>query len=194
MANDNELIERILEGEQRHYAELVRRHHAKVFALCLAMLHDRASADDAAQDAFLKAYENLPEFRRDSSFSTWLYRIASNRCLDLRRAEARRRSESLEALTEGEDEKLRWLLADPRDSHHFIEEADLVRKVLARLPDDYRIILTLREMQGLDYRELSEALDCTVDSVKAKLQRARREFREMLRHISPPENVQTEKP
>jgi RNA polymerase sigma-70 factor (ECF subfamily) len=186
--NDNELIERVLAGNQDDYAELIRRHHARVFGLCVSMLGPSA-AEDAAQEVFLKAYARLKDFRRDSSFSTWLYRVASNHCLDVLRRETRRRSESLEELTEREAPTLQRLLADPRDAVRSLEDAELVRAVLDRLPEDYRLILTLREMEGLEYKELMTALDCSMDSVKAKLQRARKQFRETLRHILPPERV-----
>lgn len=188
VVSDNELIESVLSGGQDDYAELVRRHHARVAALCVSML-GRSAAEDAAQEVFLKAYARLRDFRRDSAFSTWLYRIASNHCLDALRAEARRKSESLDGLVEREGPGLQRLLADPGDAPRSFEDSELVRDVLSRLPDDYRLILTLREMEGLEYKELMEALDCSMDSVKAKLQRARRKFREVLRHILPKENV-----
>ena len=186
--SDNELIERVLAGSQDDYAELIRRHHARIAGLCVSMLGPSA-ADDAAQEVFLKAYGRLKDFRRDSAFSTWLYRVASNHCLDALRSETRRRSESLEALTEREAPSLQRLLADPRDEVRRFEDAELVRAVLDRLPEDYRLILTLRELEGLEYRELMDALDCSMDSVKAKLQRARKLFRETLRHILPSERV-----
>jgi RNA polymerase sigma-70 factor (ECF subfamily) len=148
-----------------------------------------SAADDAAQDVFLKAYDRLEDFRRDSAFSTWLYRVASNYCLDALRREARRRTESLEALTEREAPSLQRLLADPNDAVRSFEDAELVRAVLDCLPEDYRLILTLREMQGLEYKELMAVLDCSMDSVKAKLQRARRLFRETFRHIMSSEGV-----
>jgi RNA polymerase sigma-70 factor (ECF subfamily) len=188
MITDNQLIESVLAGERDDYAELVRRHHARVFGLCVSMM-GRSAAEDAAQEVFLKAYGRLKDFRRDCAFSTWLYRVASNHCLDLLRRDARRRSESLEHLVEREGPNLQRLLADPNDAARSFEDAELVRAVLARLPDDYRLILTLREMEGLEYKELMEALSCSMDSVKAKLQRARRQFREALRHILPKENV-----
>lgn len=144
-----------------------------------------STADDAAQEVFLKAYARLKDFRRDSAFSTWLYRVASNHCLDELRRDARRRTESLEALTEREAPSLQRLLAEPTDAARSLEDAELVRAVLDRLPEDYRLILTLRELEGLEYKELMAALDCTMDSVKAKLQRARRLFRDTLRHILP---------
>jgi RNA polymerase sigma-70 factor, ECF subfamily len=181
---DNELIERVLAGSREDFAELVRRHFARVLGLCASMLGPSA-ADDAGQEVFLKAYARLKDFRRDSAFSTWLYRVASNHCLDQLRRDARRRTESLEALTERESPGLQRLLAEPGDAARSLEDAELVRAVLDRLPEDYRLILTLRELEGLEYKELMAALDCSMDSVKAKLQRARRLFRETLRHILP---------
>jgi RNA polymerase sigma-70 factor (ECF subfamily) len=186
--SDNELIESVLAGNRDDYAELVRRHHARVFAVCVSML-GASAAEDAAQEVFLKAYDRLKDFRRDSTFSTWLYRVASNQCLDVLRRDARRRTESLDDLTERDGPRLQGLLADPRNEARSLEDVYLVRRVLAHLPEDYRLILTLREMEGLEYKELMAALDCSMDSVKAKLQRARRQFRETLRHILPTENV-----
>jgi RNA polymerase sigma-70 factor (ECF subfamily) len=154
-----------------------------------------SAADDAAQEVFLKAYDRLKDYRGDSAFSTWLYRVSSNHCLDMLRKESRRRSESLEALTEREGSRIERLFAEPDGAVRSSEDADLVRRVLAELPEDYRLILTLREMEGLEYKELMTALDCSMDSVKAKLQRARRQFRDVMRHILPPEGVsKTRKP
>lgn len=186
--SDNELIESVLAGNQDDYAELVRRHHARVFTLCVSML-GASAADDAAQEVFLKAFDRLKDFRRDSQLSTWLYRVASNHCLDLLRKEGRRKSESLEDLTEREGSRLQKLLVDPSDAQRSLEDTELVRAVLAKLPEDYRLILVLREMEGLEYKELMETLDCSMDSVKAKLQRARKQFKETLRHILPAESV-----
>ncbi len=187
MANeetDARLIEQVLAGETSLYAELVRRHHPRVFGLCASMLGDRTQAEDAAQDVFLKAYRRLSEFRGDAALSTWLYRVAANRCLDLLRGQSRRREESWEAFVEREGDGVRRLLAEPSSEAPLAsEEADLVQRVLSQLPPDYRLILTLREMEGLDYRELTQAMNCSLDSVKAKLRRARARFREILGHL-----------
>lgn len=177
-SSDQELIDSVLAGEQGDYAELVRRHHAKVMGVCLSMLSDEASAQDAAQDVFLKAYRALREFKGGSTFGTWLYRIASNRCLDVLRQRTRRAEDPLEAIKE-----------EPREKTDASEEKELVDRTLARLPEDYRLILTLREIEGLSYAELMEVLDCSLDSVKAKLQRARKAFAEELRHIHGPSGV-----
>jgi len=187
---DAELIELVLAGRQEAYSALVRRHHPRVMSLCVSMLGDRALAEDAAQDVFLKAYRRLRDFRGDAAFSTWLYRVASNRCLDLLRSAARRKEDSWESFVEREGDGVRRLLAESASERPLMDEdADLVRRVLGRLPEDYRLILTLREVEGLDYRELMDALDCSLDSVKAKLRRAREKFREILRHIEPSRDV-----
>lgn len=162
----------------------MRRHHAAVLSLCLSALGERSAADDAAQETFLKAYRGLGRFAGNSSFSTWLYRIASNHCLDLLRRKARERTESLDAIVEKEGEALKRLLSAGPGTGPAEEDSDLVRRVLDQLDPDYRLILTLREVSGLSYEELSEALDCTLDAVKARLQRARRRFEEILRHIT----------
>ncbi|MEK7859594.1 MAG: sigma-70 family RNA polymerase sigma factor [Elusimicrobiota bacterium] len=187
--SDLELVERVRSGESAAYAELVRRHHGDVFGLCLSMLGGAAEADDAAQDVFLKAYRSLDRFRNDASLRTWLYRIASNRCLDLLRSRARDRSESLEAILESEGGRLKDLLPVESDSSQAAENADLVERVLRQLSPEYRLILTLREGQGLDYEELAEAMGCSLDSVKARLKRARAVFEGLLRHLLQPDDV-----
>lgn len=186
--NDSELLKRVVSGDDSAYAELVRRHHGKVFGLCVSMLGNQTQAEDAAQEVFLKAYQSLSRFRGTSSFSTWLYRVASNHCLDLLRKESRQRSESLDALLEAEGDRIQRMITEP-DGERRLEDVDLVERVLKTLPPDYRLILTLREVQGLDYMEIMEAMDCSMDSVKARLRRAREALEESLRHILGSKNV-----
>ena len=107
---DNELIEGVLAGGRDEFAELVRRHHARVLWQNTNK-QNTTTTDNTTQKVFLKAYSRLKDFRRDSAFSTWLYRVASNHCLDELRRGARRRTESLEALTEREAPSFQRLLA-----------------------------------------------------------------------------------
>lgn len=181
-SRDAELVKGVLAGRREDFAELVRRHHAAVLGLCASVLGDRTAADDAAQEVFLKAYGALVDFRSDSAFTTWLHRIAVNHCLDLRRRRARRAESSLDALLEAEAPRVEALLAGG-PSRDPLEDADLAARVLAALPEEYRLILTLREVQGLSYKELMETLDCSMDAVKARLRRARESLRDSLRHI-----------
>lgn len=187
--SDAEIVRRVLAGERDAFAHLIRRHHPAIVGLCASMLHDPSQAEDAAQETFLKAFRSLDRFRRDSAFSTWVYRIASNHCLDLLRRRARERSESLEAFEEREGERVRELFAAKPDSPVSAEDADLLDRVLAELPEDYRLILTLREIQGLNYKEMADTLDCSLDAVKARLKRARQRIEQITRHFFDSGNV-----
>ena len=158
------LIDQIREGDRNAYAELVRAHQAKVLRLCASLLGE-SDAEDAAQEIFLKAYRSLASFRRDSAFSTWLYRIASNHCHDLFRRRSRQKTESLDELPES--------LLTSDDPRARAEQADLAEQILSTLSPEERLILTLREVQGLNYREIAEVLSCSLDAVKGRLKRAR---------------------
>lgn len=186
---DFELIERVRSGDREAYAGIVRRHQGKLLQLCLSLLGDPSSAEEAAQEAFLKAYRSLGGFQGYSSFATWLYRIAYNLCQDLLRQKIRRRAESWDELLEREGEGLHRLLAAGPDPAAAAEAADLIQRILARLPEEQSSALLLREIQGLSYQEIASVLGCSLDSVKARLRRARRTLGEGLRHFLGPENV-----
>jgi RNA polymerase sigma-70 factor, ECF subfamily len=181
--SDTELVKLARGGDDAAYAELVRRHYGVVVGLCGSMLGS-ARAEDAAQDVFIKAYEALGGFQGGSSFSTWVHRIAANRCLDLLRQDARRRQDSLDGMEEETPGALDRLLAGRDDAAHSVERADVIEKVLSALTPDQRLILTLREAQGLSYEELTETLGVSLDAVKARLRRARAALDEIVRHFS----------
>lgn len=167
----------------------MRKYQGKVLQLCVSTLSDPHEAEDAAQEIFIKAYQSLNKFRGASSFSTWLYRIATNHCTDLLRQKSRHRTESWEALIEKEGDQIVKLLAAPPDSHLTQEDTDLINRVLSCLSSEYRMILTLREIQGLSYQEIAVVMRCSLDSVKARLRRARQGFQDNLRHFLEPGNV-----
>ena len=181
---DSDLIGRIRSGDGEAFADLVRQYQARVIRLCTSILSDAALAEDAAQDIFLKTYRALNAFRGDASFSSWLYRIAANHCKDLLRRRAREKTESWDALVEKHGDQIQGLLAVTKDPVPTAADTELVDKVLSCLAPDYRIILTLREVQGLSYEEIAQALRCSLDAVKARLRRARQALQENLRHFS----------
>ena len=180
--SDGDLARRAADGDADAFAELVRRHAPRVRALCAATLGGPSDAEDAAQEAFLKAHRALRRFSGESSFGTWVHRIAVNHCLDLLRAAARRRSDSLEALLEADSAALGRALAEP-SSAQALEDRDTVDRLLARLPPEQRLALTLREAEGMSYEEIAAAMSCSLDSVKARIRRARAELIEMSRHF-----------
>jgi RNA polymerase sigma-70 factor (ECF subfamily) len=183
---DAELVRRVLAGDQAAYADIVRAHQAKILRLCASLLRDTSLAEDAAQDVFLKAYQALRQFRGRSSFGTWLYRIAANHCLDLLRQRRREAADSWDALVESgaaEPEPSGGAVRDPRA---VAADTDVVRRALASLPPDDQLVLTLREVEGLSYAELAEALGCSVEAVKSRLRRAREALMKNVRHFLGP--------
>jgi RNA polymerase sigma-70 factor (ECF subfamily) len=180
---DAELVARVLDDDQDAFADLVRRHHPAIHGLCLSMLGSAVEADDAAQDAFLKAYRSLSRFRGESTFGSWLYRVAANVCLDRLRRRKREKTDSWEGLVEERGDDIERLMPSTPDGSAALEDKDLVDRVLGCLSPEHRLILTLREVQGLDYRELTQTLDCSLDAVKSRLKRARQSFEEQLRHF-----------
>jgi len=187
--SDLEIIKEVLSGRREAYADLVHKYQGKVLQLCHSLLSDGVLAEDAAQEVFIKAFRFLSKFRGKSSFSTWLYRITSNHCTDLLRHKSREKTESWEALMEREGSKLQKILSTPAHQESDMEKFDLLQAILSCLSPEYRTVLILREVQGLTYQEMTEVLSCSLDSVKARLRRARKELDEKLRHFLAIENV-----
>lgn len=186
---DLSVILDVLGGNRNAYTEIVRKYEARVRGYCLSMLSDPTQAEDAAQEIFIKAYQGLDHYHAKSSFSTWIYRITANHCLDLLRKRSRRRTESWEDLLEKEGERFEALFASSPEVRDSSDRAELVAKMLSYLPEKSRTLLVLREMQGLSYRELAETLKCSLDSVKSRLKRARKEIEINVRHLFRSENV-----
>ena len=172
-----------MEVDDAAFADLVRRHAPRVRSLCAATLRSDAEADDAAQEVFLKAYRALDRFSGDADFGTWVHRIAVNHCLDVLRAAARRRTDSLEGLMEEDSKALARVLSEEGPARA-LENRDAAARLLARLNPEQRIALTLRELEGLSYEEIAAAMSCSLDSVKARIRRGRAELLDMARHFS----------
>ena len=173
------LIRRVLAGDTDAFEPLVTENQTKAFHLACRLLGNEADAADAVQDAFLKAYTALGDFRGDSRFSVWLYRLVNNVCIDMLRR--RKRQETVPLQTEdddGEETELplpddRW---DPAILAERASDREAVRAALAALPADCREILTLREIGGLSYEELAIQLGLEPGTVKSRLNRARKKM------------------
>jgi RNA polymerase sigma-70 factor, ECF subfamily len=161
----------------------VRSYHKKVLGYCLSMLNNRTDAEEAAQDIFVKAYQALARFKGDSSFSTWLYRITANHCLDILRKRNRRKTVSWDALVEKEGERMHALLSSTDTGASRLEDRQMADRILSTLTEDHRTVLTLREQDGLEYQEIAEILNCSLDAVKGRLARARKQVQERLAQV-----------
>ncbi len=147
------------------------------------MLSNRQAAEDAAQEIFVKAFTSISGFRRDSSFSTWLYRIAFNHCCSLRKKSSKIHVESLDAMPNQDREKA-MVSNTIRQSEADDGSALASEKAMAALPEGYRAVMAMR-LQGEDYRTIALSLGISEDSVRAKLRRARLILRARLRHFFP---------
>ena len=185
---DFDIILDVLTGNRNAYAEIVRRYEQRVRSYCAMTLRDTLAAEDAAQEVFIKAYEALGKFRGNSSFSTWIYRIAANHCTDLLRKKIRHKTESWDSLLEKNKDKTESLLSVASEAGN-TESSELVTQLLASLPEKSKAVLMLREIHGLSYQELAESLECSIDAVKARLKRARQEAEIKLRHLLEGKNV-----
>jgi RNA polymerase sigma-70 factor, ECF subfamily len=168
----------------------VRAYHPRVIRLCLSILMNLPEAEDAAQEAFVKAFASLKQYKEDLSFPAWVSRIASNHCLDLLRQRTRRKTDSLDAIVEARGEHLEEALPNDQSSAEGDQERKehlkMARKALARLSPEYREILVLRELDGYSYEQIQLILRCSLDAVKARLRRAREALQEEARHIYSP--------
>lgn len=181
MTRDEErsIIRRVLDGDTNAFEKLVLENQKNVYNLALKMLGNPEDAMDVSQETFLRAYRSLGSFQGDSRFSVWLYRMTSNVCIDFLRRKKRRAEVSM-TVADDEDEERELQIPDERFSPEAaLDKAERVRAVregLAKLPEEYRKILAMREIGGLSYEELAEALDLELGTVKSKLFRARKKL------------------
>ena len=171
------IVRKVLGGDANAFETLVLEYEKNVYNIALRMTGNSEDAADMTQEAFIKAYNSLQAFRGDSKFSVWLYRIVSNVCLDFLRSKNRRPTVSLSVEDDdGEDAQLD--VADESQSPELLLDRKLTRESVRRgldsLPPDYRQILLLREIQGLSYDEIAQALGLEVGTVKSRIFRARK--------------------
>jgi RNA polymerase sigma-70 factor, ECF subfamily len=170
------LIEAARLGSREAFETIVKRYEKKVFHLAFSFVRDRASADDLAQEVFVKAYFALPKFHFKSEFGTWLYRIAANHIKDHLRKVSRRKEVSIE-----EFKDVAFVSDDQVKERERIQAEDqrkkIVFRVLATLPQKYRMILTLRDIRGFSYEEITRILKISPGTVDSRLHRARKLLR-----------------
>ncbi|MBW3623098.1 MAG: RNA polymerase sigma factor [Armatimonadetes bacterium] len=168
---DEQLVKRCLAGDGRAAEALFSRHQDYVYRLCYGMLGHPQDAEDAAQEAFVRALSRLESFRGGSAFRTWLHRVTVTTCLDLLR-----RKKNVVPLDDTPE------MEAPRSSSHSMRLE--VEEALEHLDPDERAALVLREVEGLSYQEMAELLDCTVEAVRSRLYRARQHFRRVYEPVS----------
>jgi RNA polymerase sigma-70 factor (ECF subfamily) len=189
-AVDRDLVERALAGEPRAFELLVRKYQHKVIKLVTRYLHDPVESEDVAQEVFVRAWRALGNFRGDSAFYTWLYRIAVNTAKNHLVAQQRRPPDSEIDAHDAEQYQGESALKEYATPERLVLAAEIERTVfaaLSTLPEDLRSALTLREMEGLTYEEIAAVMDCPIGTVRSRIFRAREAIDEQLRPLLGPD-------
>lgn len=178
-SDEDSLVRQAAHGDAYAFEQLMRKHESRMYSVAVRMCGNRDDAQDCVQDAMLRIYRALDRFKGQSSFSTWVYRITMNTCLDELRRRKSRATTSLDQLLE-----TGWAPTDEFDTpeHRAIagERRQALSKAIANLPEDMRSAIILREMQGLTYEEISDALSVNVGTIKSRISRAREKLRQCI--------------
>ncbi len=181
MIDEKKLIAEVLGGDHEAFAQLVEAYEDKVYNLCLRMCSDREDAKDLAQEAFLKAWRGLRFYKQEAAFSTWLYRLTSNVCIDYLRQKKRR---SVVSFVTADEEGIQLDIPDPTPTpeQQVMDEQTKARvaNAMSQLEEEFRLVLTLRVVEELSYDEIAEIMDLKVGTVKSRLARAREKLRKIL--------------
>jgi RNA polymerase sigma-70 factor (ECF subfamily) len=178
---DDQLIDKTLAGDTAAFGDLVRKYQDRLFHSISHVLGSVQDAEDVLQETFVQAFLKLESFQRTAAFYTWIYRIALNTAISLRRRKSAKVSiDQLHADT-GQEPHDPGPAPDGRMRQQ--ERADQVQLALAALPEEHRTVLVLREMDDCSYEAIAEILDVPVGTVRSRLHRARSQFKEQMKHV-----------
>lgn len=171
--NENELIAKAVKGDINAFEQLIEDYQSMVYNISLKTLYNAEDAADAAQDALIKVYKNIGSFQGKSKFSTWIYRITYNVCLDKIRKNKNQEYELIDNTVED-------TAPTPQSALMDTERAEVIQKAIYSLPHDQKTVIIMRDVNGLPYDEIAEILDCSLGTVKSRINRARLKLREIL--------------
>lgn len=182
--NEKLLLERSKAGDVEAFEKLIEIYQKKIFNLAYRIVGNFDDAGDLTQEALIRIFKSIANFKEQSSFSTWVYRITTNVCLDEIRKKKNRRMLSLDEEIHVEDgEMKRQIMSDdplPDEVAEREELRSIVSSAIDSLPEEQRIMITLRDIQGLSYDEIAEVLNCPAGTVKSRINRSRQALRNVL--------------
>ena len=182
---DGDLIESIRAGDASAFNELVLKYRNRVMGIAARMLENRVDAEDLAQDVFVKVYHSLKSFKGEALFSTWLYRITANSCLNHRR---RKKTEAaIDPMGGDKDFTFSDDSANPQTLLEKEEFKRFLEKAIHELPEEQRLVLILRDIEGLSYEEIADSLELELGTVRSRLHRARLAIQARIKHLVSPD-------
>jgi RNA polymerase sigma-70 factor, ECF subfamily len=187
---DEQLVERVFSGEMRAFELLVLRYQHRLLGLIGRLVRDPHEAEDIAQETFIKAYKALANFRGESAFYTWLYRIAINTANNYLVSRGRRPPDTDVDVDDDEQVEAQIALADHDDPESYLRRDELKKAIdqaIAELPEDLRTAFSLREFSGLSYEEITEIMGCPVGTVRSRIFRAREAIDNKIRPLLEPD-------
>ncbi|QXM05730.1 RNA polymerase sigma factor [Crassaminicella indica] len=180
----NELIDQSQQGDIKSFEALIKDHQKLAFNIAYRMLGNIEDAKDATQDAFIKTYRSLHKFKRESNFSTWLYRIVTNTCLDVLRKRKLQKTYSYDCQIDTEDGDIIRDLPDatnlPEDMVAKRECQRNIQNAINCLSEDHKTVIVLRDIKGFSYEQISKILDCSEGTVKSRISRARQSLKRIM--------------
>lgn len=184
--SDVELIKLVQAGDKEAYRSLVERYQERVYGLAFEILKSREDAEDVAQESFVKAYLSITEFKGESSFYTWLYRIVYNMAIDFKRKIARRGGEKAEfdETVAYDADGILGRVEGPQEQILRQEQRHQIRAALDSISEEHRVVITLREVDGLSYEEIAKVTGISRGTVMSRLHYARKKVQSVLIHLS----------
>ncbi|MBM7686418.1 RNA polymerase sigma factor [Defluviitalea raffinosedens] len=182
--DEKRLVNKAKNGNIAAFEELITAHEVKIYNIAYRMFHNEEDAKDLSQEIFIKVFENIGKFKGNSSFSTWLYRIATNTCIDELRRRKGKETYSIDAEVETDEGNMKREYSDlkpnPEEMAINKEVSIQIQNAMDHLSEEHKTAIILRDLQGLEYNEISEILECSLGTVKSRISRARRQLIELL--------------
>lgn len=181
--NENSILTKARQGNVYAFEELTSSYYTKVYNICYRMVNNSEDASELAQETFIKAFRYIKDFKGNSSFSTWIYRIATNVCLDYLRKNKTNKTISLEQNTFEDIPIKDRLISDtpgPEKVAEMNAQKEAIKVALSKMNEKNRIIIILRDFRGLSYEQIAETINAPVGTVKSRISRARSELRDLL--------------
>lgn len=183
--NETQLVKKSRAGNIEAFEQLISAYERKAYNIALRIMGNEEDAKDMAQEAFIRIFKSISKFKEQSSFSTWMYRIVTNVCLDEIRKRKNSKVISMDSGIETDNGEIKMELKSdsqtPEEAFQRKENIKIILDAVNELSDDYKSVIVLREMQGFSYEEISNIMECSIGTVKSRINRARKLLKDKLK-------------